>query len=266
MNKKKGTSPTICSYVKRPDLRPEEIPSFEVCSDQDAESWIWHIEGNDLFNELGCDHGEIFSVDLPIYPDIHGIPDPIKIAAFFCACHEWRVYPPAWIMDDLYRRFSEYLEENGAGNPKRLGEFFGEPATGTRRPKFKELVFGPMMETACGDVDRLEHWVGVSTKDALDIVAFRLEIAQEKVPSGWQGERTKGRAALVKAHQAWRRKGTTDHFREIWDKNGLPTDDNLLHLLERHEDCLLGPKYSRLRKRLKELRDLKRLRETETKF
>lgn len=237
----KAFSPYMLLYVKRPDLRPAELPTEGTPEEFDARlpSWQWWISSSDLYtNELKSNHEEFLALALPEYPDISGTPDPAKIIAYFCACHDWGVYPPAWIMNDLYKRFSGYLDDNMQGKFRGLGEYFGEPAKGTRSGTFRKFQLEPAMETACMNVDRLEHWCNRPLNKALDIVALQLEEAQERAPEAFKVDpkKRKGREALRKAHQEWRRSGCTDRMLDFWKEKEMPTSEQITEFVK-----ALGP-------------------------
>lgn len=187
-------------YIKRPDLRPEELPGR--ATPEQLAAWRYWIEGLDLHTDLkdsGLDPLEaITALDLTEYPHIHGKPDPVKIISFFCACHEWKVYPPAWIMDELYQRFNAYLIGNGTGKDRRrLGEFFGEPARGNRGPWFRQQAFAPVMQNMCTAIDRLRYVFNLSIDNAVGIVATHLDDVVNKTGHRFD----KGEAALAKYYK-----------------------------------------------------------------
>lgn len=156
---------------------------------------------------------KINAIAIPDQPYLSGVTDPAKILAYFCFCHESRVYPPTWIMNELYNRFHEYLTDNGTGkNKRRLGEYFGEPARGDRSAFFRQEAFRPVMELSFIAVDRLRCCFGLTKEAALSIVAARLELVINKTSHRFK----KGEAALEKAYREWC-KG--EHYQEWLERS-----------------------------------------------
>lgn len=188
-------------YVKRPDLRMDELP--DMAGNEELADWRWFIEDLELYEtelQEEPDLERINALSLPLYQHIQGTPDPAKILAFFCLCHEWRVYPPAWIMNELYSRFNEYLNDNGDGKKKRrLGEYFGEPARGNRSAFFRNEAFKGVMQNACTAVDRLRFCFNLTKEESLGIVSQWLESVANKTSFRFE----KGEAALEKEYRKW---------------------------------------------------------------
>lgn len=180
-------------YVKRHDLRPKEFSS-NPCLDEYRE-WEWWIAPSEvaprpnnwaevIAEELSDEDfyyrilDNIVSNELPD-EKIHQNYDPALIIQYFCMCHEWGVYPPPWIMNDLNKRFSQYLTEKANGSDKHLGEYFGESGEGTRKPFFKEHKLSNMLEPIMIDIDRFRAWFGLSIKDATAIAAQHPKLVEK---------------------------------------------------------------------------------------
>lgn len=239
------------TLVKRPDLWAEEFNNYildiealcepghggEVKPDGDWKWWIetWHLAAA---QEKGC--ADIAVPAIPVYPSF-GELDPIEILQVFCLCQDLRVYPPAWVMNDLYKRLGAYLDDNMSGRARRLGEYFGEPRNGNRRNIFKGLAFRKMMDTACLNVFYLERIFSKKQNQALDIIALKVELIQEDLPKGWKGiEKTMGREALRKAYQTW--KSGLDAQRTFkFFETSPPTPEDRINILQSlGRDCLAG--------------------------
>lgn len=206
-------------YVKRPDLRPNEMQ--DPASPEELNSWSWWIQDFDLYqNELeGIDPlTRINALDLPCYQQIHGKADPAKILALFCLCHEWRVYPPSWIMNELYSRFDEYLKDNGTGKKKRsLGLYFGENERGARPAFFRQEAVRGVMETALIAVDRLRYQFNLPKDQAIGLAARLFETVENKTVHKFQ----KGEAALEKAYREWIKGSHYQEWIERFVKNPI---------------------------------------------
>lgn len=229
-NKHDNFPPHPFLNVKRPDLRPDELPT--EASPEELSAWKWWIQENELYDEIPEDiHPleRIQALDLNIYQEIHGTPDPSKILALFCFCHENSVYPPAWIMNELYKRFDEYLKGNSSGKKKRrLGEYFGEPARGDRSAFFRQEAIKPVMDSALTAVDRLRFCFDLSREDAISIAARRFELVTNKTSHRFE----KGEAALEKAYREWCK---TDHYQEWIDRtiiNRVFTDEETKNFIK----------------------------------
>ena len=81
-----------------------------------------------------------------------------ELLRHFCAAHDHGVFPPETIINELYKLFSSYLEDNTAGKNRRLGEYFGEPPAGTPAASFKKEAVEGIMDIACDHVHRLRLW------------------------------------------------------------------------------------------------------------
>ena len=169
-------SPPLPRLIKRPDLWPDELP--EHITPDDLDDWKYWLGGLDIVNDVsgrgfGLVEASIAS-QLPNYPDEHGIPDPEKIISYFCDCHEWGVYPPKWIMNELYQRFGSYLEDNMSGKSlRRLGEYFGESSLGKRSAYFRQKAVQPVMESLCIIVDRFRHGFRLGVDASIGIAVTR---------------------------------------------------------------------------------------------
>lgn len=188
-------------FVKRPDLRLQELS--DEATPEDLAAWKWWLQDMELYEGELADlpiEDRITALGLTTFKVVHGAPDPARILAFFCLCHEWRIYPPAWIMDELYSRFKGYLSDNLTGkNKRRLGEFFGEPARGDRSPFFKNQAFKSVMESTLIAVDRLRYRFNFPKEQALGIASRRFELIVNETGHRFQ----KGEAALEKAYRNW---------------------------------------------------------------
>jgi len=164
---------------------------------------------------------------LPLEEYLGGTLDPSRIILLFCQCHKMKVYPPPWIMNQLYERFREYVDDNFNGkNPKRLGEYFGEPKGGNRRPYFKQKAFEDFIEMSCRGIEILKGCFGKSQEDAIGIVTRRMET----VKNATAFEMNKGEAALEKAYKKWDR-SAKDHYRDRLKRKPL-TDEQKLEFLQ----------------------------------
>lgn len=173
-------------YTKRYDLRPEEF-SPEVEFDQ-YDKWAWWISSSDLSRRRGdviveCfDNGlsdeemEILLNDecalyyLPVEEENEGV-GPAELISLFCLCHRRGVYPPPWLMNNLYKKFNQYLREKLDGSDKLLDEIFAGNGKGLSRTYFKQAANGPIWDTAMHDLNRFRIWFGLTIKDATAIVA-----------------------------------------------------------------------------------------------
>lgn len=221
----------IPSYIKRPDLRSDEFPLMETVEDE-REKWNLIISDLELYKELISKGNDLLDVcsclDLTIYPEIHGgIGHPVDLLALFCSCHDWGVYPPSWVMNELYQRFCQYLKGNLSGTDKRrLGEFFGEPPTGRQSPYFKQRAFSDVMQSAMIAIDRLRFVHNISKDDAIGIVARRMEIVKNNTSHKFH----KGEAAIEKAYKSWG-KEISERLRNRWEESP-PDQENTLAFLK----------------------------------
>jgi hypothetical protein len=247
--KRKGLSFLEASFVKRPDLRLDEFSDsvLDETSDDEAmfaqgANWQWWIPTWKLVSEEFKNYPGLHrnSVAVPVLPEFCEQIDPIEILAIFCSCHEWRVYPPAWVLNALHERFEAYLKDNFDGRSRRLGEYFGEPSEGTRRGVFRQFYTSSLTEQAHRIVDCLVYWFSRKQNAALDIAAIYLQLRQERSPKGWQGEKIKGREALRKSYLAWKRSGETDRFLKNMERCPPTTEDRLFILKALGSDCLQG--------------------------
>jgi hypothetical protein len=214
-------------YAKRLDLRLVELP--DTSNTEELADWKWWINELELYKE--CQdlplQERINALSLPLYQHIHGTPDPAKIIALFCLCQEMRVYPPAWIMNELYSRFDEYLKDNITGKKKRrLGEYFGEPARGNRSAAFRQQAFKHVMQSALAAVDRLRYHFNLSKEQALCLVAQRLETVENDTCHRFE----KGEAALEKAYRDWCKMDSRQEHIE-WLKTLTFSDEDTLEFL-----------------------------------
>lgn len=225
-------------YMKRPDLRLNELR--DGADLEELSSWKWWITTMELYKGELQEQPILESInalDLPLYQHIHGTPDPVKIIAFFCLCHERGVYPPAWIMNELYTRFEEYMKDNSSGEKKRrLGEYFGEPARGDRSPFFRQQAFKEVMESALIAVDRLRFCFGLSKEQALGIVSLRLE----SVVNTTSFRFNKGEAALEKAYREWSKKVHCHDWLERFKNRTFTDKENLEFLRSFPPDSFTG--------------------------
>ena len=231
-------------FVKRPDLRQEEegSPYSAECSRNGAteikktfDRWEYWIDNLSLYEE----QGSFSALIMPTYTYANGPADPIQLIEFFCDCHKMKVYPPRWVMDELFKRFSDYLNENYQGKGRRLGEYFGEPAGGGRSGYFRREVQAGNMEVYCANVHRLVSWFGRTKVAALDIVMIQLEREQADHPL--TGNRPQGRESLRKAYQAWLRIFNELQTKDFWSDWQSPSNEKRTEFLNAlGRDCLTG--------------------------
>ncbi|PLX88410.1 MAG: hypothetical protein C0618_04400 [Desulfuromonas sp.] len=222
-------------YIKRPDLwpgSPNEKPLEEY---QDAlrhwDFWIDALELCKQQTEKNPDSSaDMVTLYLSDLPDRIGPVDPIETIGLFCLCQKMAVYPPAWIMNDLYQRFSRYISDNMEGKDRFLGEYFEESRDSARRSDFKKYVYSRPISTACLNIHKLRKWFDCTQKSALDIVALQLEQAQKDMTGEWKSERIKGRAALAAEYADIKKKGLMKEHEVYWERNP-PTNENRRALL-----------------------------------
>lgn len=227
-------------YLKRLDLRFNKAPDEPV---------QWLISNNELCNEIDDFEEEMLVKKLFNYKEmttnensifIHDCKlDSLEIIDYFCKCHHWGVYPPAWLMDEITSRFANYLADNLKGKTRRLGEYFGEPANGNCRGKFREAA-SPDMRFVCLYVDKLEYWFSRPLNKALDIVAVYYEKLYKEKLRGWNVKKGAGRESIRKAHQKSRRYGTTRYMIKIWEKHPPTTESRINLLITLGRDSLTG--------------------------
>lgn len=191
-------------YVKRHDLRPNEISEYP--DPKEYQNWQWWITHEDLSRKELTDFIDQLKADdiQQVFCDPNNKEDPIERIRCFCNCHRFGIYPPPAVMNDLFKRFSGYLDDNEKGKSRRLGEYFGEPANGNRRGKFRDES-GPDLFSVCAMVHHLENWFYRPNNKALDIAALYLEKLYDQTPKEWQGEKKKGRESLRKEYLRLRR-------------------------------------------------------------
>jgi hypothetical protein len=180
-------------------------------------------------NEIPDNEEKVVAGTLHEMPKISQV-DPAKILAYFCACHRWRVYPPDWIMNELYSRFSEYLDDNLKGKARGLGEYFGEPARGTRPGTLSKLAQCRIMEQAMMDVDRFHEWFGINCSDAFDLVAHYLEAVESRTSHRFE----KSYSFVKKAYDAWQKSGASEAMIEYWKGKKMPTRADKVAMLRRY--------------------------------
>lgn len=224
----------IDAYVKRPDLRPSEIDTLVGVAMEDLQSWQWWIHSSRLYeDELGSDPKEISALLIPVHKEILGLPDPIRIINYFCECHEMGVYPPAWVMNDLYERFSAYLSDGLKGKKNRLGEYFGEPKRGTRSGAFCDIVKKPIIGRAVLDVEQFYGWFGIHKNVAYDLVAQYLAAVENKTDHRIQI----GYAAI---EAAYKNDEGLEYYRKLW-REKPPTREDKEAMLQRYSRESLDP-------------------------
>jgi hypothetical protein len=125
------------------------------------------------------------------------------ILDYFCAAHECGVYPPPEVMNELYKRFVQYNNDNHSAKTHRLGEYFVEPSEGTPEPSFRNQALNGMVANVVETVHRLRAWCNCSREDALSIGEAILIQGQKGSPWSEHG-RLKRYAALEKAYDKWR--------------------------------------------------------------
>jgi hypothetical protein len=185
-------------FVKRPDLDG-------YCCSSSPENWKWWITALELEIRDNSENRVSEALEMADYLElINSTPDPLTLIEFFCKCHEWKVYPPGWVMDDLYNRFSEYLTDNYSGKARKLGEYFGEPSRGNRSAHFRQKAMEWPIISACMAVDRLHHCYRIPKTKARELANYRM---QSLHPVGIFRE--KGIEGLTKSYSKWRK---TDHY------------------------------------------------------
>lgn len=249
------------TFVKRPDRHLADIP-VEL-EDEGLMSWQWFIHAPSILDDPWQAQevaGELPRVSELSEPQRTGkIPEnPIDIIRLFCACHEWGIYPPGWIMDDLYQRFSGYMADNLGGEKfdAGIGNYFDET---NRRGKFRDFALESSVKQAAWLCGALYHWFRTPKSKAIDICGAWLEDKQLGSNAPWPNEnRPKGIAALRKEYSKY------SEFIEQRQVNIRPPDTVRLGILERIGEQFLAEDPD-LKDELKRLRKLKRLREIETK-
>lgn len=169
-------------FIKRADLRSDQST---VTDEELMRNYEFPILFGDLVNEVASESGareEIAMVAIQLIgsvdkmKDMSGVFDdyvkePINIIQAFVMCARYRVYPPPWVMNDLYERFSNYINSNKKGENKGLGEFFGEKKNSARKVYFNKIKYQMLKDTLCMSVDKLVIFFGISESDAIKIVA-----------------------------------------------------------------------------------------------
>lgn len=261
-------------YVKRPDLRPNEISpesDFDQCSD-----WQWWITAEDLYeNELKTNHEDPCSTDLevnvvgtrrltlPVQEVFTGhviredgsydpndpreefspdriasvLPaaeffteeDPACIIEYFCKCHEWGVYPPPWIMNHIYKQFSQYLDDKLRGRHKRFGQYFGESAAGDRRNYFGKMAFLKIMSDAMLDIHHFRLWFGVNKEAAIDLATQYLKTYNNPTTHRFN----KGYPAVEKHYNSWQKIYELKNLKEYFDRYP-PSRPDKMRLVRRY--------------------------------
>lgn len=235
------------TFVKRPDRHLADI-SVEL-EDEGLMSWQWFIHALSILDGPWPAQG----VSELSEPQRTGkIPEnPIDIIRLFCACHEWGIYPPGWIMDDLYQRFSGYMTDNLRGKcDAGIGNYFDET---NRRGKFRDFALEPKVREAAWLCGALHHWFRTPKSKAIDICGAWLEDKQLGSNAPWPNEnRPKGVAALRKEYSKY------SEFIEQRQVNLRPPDTVRLGILERIGEQFLAEDPDLID-------ELKRLRKIETK-
>ena len=207
MNDKNQTPDSIWHiFIRRPDLTEDSFYYQGAETREDAidklNAWQYWERS---FDRTHDDNGEVIFSVLALQNVLHGAKKTSgrELLRHFCAAHDHGVFPPETIMNELYKLFSSYLEDNSAGKNRRLGEYFGEPPEGTPAASFKKEAVEGIMEVACDHVHRLRLWFKCSRSDALDIVSLKLLQVQKQLP--WESKKLKGRAALEKEYDHYLR-------------------------------------------------------------
>lgn len=231
--------------VKRPDLRLDEVTENGI-------NWQWWMTNKEYGDELKNDQNNSV-IPLSVFPSLSGInepsfydlrkvmlpylqkftgeQDPAITMALFCECHRYRVYPPPWLLNDLYKRFSSYLADKLNGGDKRLGEYFGESEEGARNSYFSKMAFASTMETAMQDINRFRIWFGLRKDDAIDLVAQYLQTVEDNNKTTHRFH--KGFSAIAKEYKLWSKKHTLRHFK-LRAEHHPPSRDDKVKMVQRY--------------------------------
>lgn len=185
------------TFVKRPDRHLADI-SVEL-EDEGLMSWQWWISLFDLVESDDYHPRRDIRARSLLYPDD---PTALDVIHCFLACHELGVYPPGWIMDDLYQRFYGYMTDNLRGKlDAGIGNYFDEA---NRRGKFRDFALESSVKQAAWLCGALYHWFRTPKSKAIDICGAWLEDKQLGSNAPWPNEnRPKGVAALRKEYSKY---------------------------------------------------------------
>lgn len=210
-------------YIKRPDVSADRPQRFDPAS---LAAWKYWWDGDvgicpsdaPAWESLDTAQGPPASLDFTVGPTRADV-----VVKAFCFFYESGVFPPEWIMADLYKRFSIYLKDNVKGKAEAdLGKYFDGKK---RRTAWKQAIGENLEDKACFAVYVLVRCADVALPKAIEIVTPWLEKLQRELPPGWKSERVKQGPALTAAFKKRRK-----DLDSIW--RAPPPDPLLLHILD----------------------------------
>lgn len=226
-------------FTKRHDMWPEEFSSEEEFDNYNK--WKWWITSEELSrsrreifvevwkNGLSQEQlNNMLSQEISIYylpvEEENNQAGPATIMDLFCLCHSRGVYPPPWLMNDLYQKFAKYMTEKLNGSDILLDEVFAGKSKSLSKPAFKQIAIYPAWETAISDIHLFRIWFGLSIKDATAIVIQYPKLGLKK---------DNGFATAEKKYKKYCKISPIDRH-EAWFREYPPRRDFKLRLVKRY--------------------------------
>ncbi len=172
--------PDNASYIftRRLDMS-EDFPDPCPCDENgNPPDWKWYVNEGELRKQIEEKYPptEAFLYGMSLAPRFRNVENDDAMTTFrdFIACHELGIYPPPWIMDNLYKVFSGYMKKALEGDYRTLDASFkiGKKDFGEMH---REALYCELSESA----DALYNNGGMTREQAVTTVIADLELNNE---------------------------------------------------------------------------------------
>ncbi len=181
--------------VRRP-LAAEDPP--QSIEPEDLARWRWWTDTKEMNGYRGKGSG----FRLPVNVSSNSISPGDVLIARFCDFYASGAYPPEWVMEEIFNRFSNYLIDNCNGKREAdLGKYFHGKKC---RLNWKKIVDGRIEQRACFIVFVLEEMTLCGRERATEVATLYIEDAQSKQPLGWKDKRPKGKGQIKDYYKQFR--------------------------------------------------------------
>lgn len=162
-------------YTRRLDMS-EDFPDPCPCDENgNPPDWKWYVTEGELRKRITEKYQpiEAFLYEMSLAPRSRDVENDDAITTFrdFIACHELGIYPPQWIMDNLYKVLNSYMEKAFEGDYRTLDASFkiGKKDFGEIH---REALYRELSERA----DALYKNGGMTREQAVTTVIANLEL------------------------------------------------------------------------------------------